>query len=348
MQKDSIINFNNMIRLDNYKFTGLDASLIGAIKSVVDYYQIPVTASWIYGMTGVAFLHVLDENLVEPNGGPPEPEVFRLARNTGIEINGLHVYAEGEDFNSLQAEAWEKARLAMNAKQPVFAKNLDIENQTSVVYALDDIGYYTHSWHTGYENSEDVLPWSCLGLSLCPCINCVNYRKSSEIVNPEGGLISLHWANPIPAVDELTALKEALELVIRLNEEGAYTWGGKTYLVGSRAYDKWLTALESNDLDKYFFSLFVEILNEARAHAVKFLTEIKDRLTETTARLIDEGIHIYSEIAARYKILRDMYPYMEPRESEIKQKAQCAAIIEELMELERNALATIKEIYASI
>ncbi|MFD2611579.1 hypothetical protein [Paenibacillus gansuensis] len=56
------------MQLENYKFSGIDASLVGAIKSVADYYQIPLTTSWIYGMTGLSFLHVLDENLVEPNG----------------------------------------------------------------------------------------------------------------------------------------------------------------------------------------------------------------------------------------------------------------------------------------
>ncbi|SHE15086.1 Uncharacterised protein [Chlamydia abortus] len=92
--------------------------------------------------------------------------------------------------------------MAINSKQPVFAKNIDIGNQTSIIYAYDEIGYFTHSWHTGYAHSEDVIPWNLLGLSLCPCINCVNSRKTSEYTNSTGGLISLHWANPIQAVDE--------------------------------------------------------------------------------------------------------------------------------------------------
>ncbi|MBO7744394.1 hypothetical protein I8J29_09325 [Paenibacillus sp. MWE-103] len=89
------------VQLENYKFSGIDASLVGAIKSIADYYQIPLTTSWIFGMTGLAFLHVLDEDLVEPNGGPPEPEVLNLVRNIGLEIDGLHVYAERVDFINL-------------------------------------------------------------------------------------------------------------------------------------------------------------------------------------------------------------------------------------------------------
>ncbi|MFC5404721.1 hypothetical protein [Cohnella soli] len=339
----------NKVQLENYNFSGLDASLVGAIKSVTDYYQIPLTTSWIYGMMGIAFLHVLDENLVEPNGGPTVQEVFRLVRNIGLEIDGLHVYAEGQDFINLQAEAWEKAKQAISLKQPVFAKNIDIGNQTSVVYAYDEVGYYTRTWHTGFEHSEDVIPWDLLGLSQCPCINCVNYRKSvPQMANSVSGLISLHWATPTQPVDDLPALKDVLGFVVRLNEQGTYTWAEKTYLVGSKAYEKWLIALENNDVDKYFFSLFLEILYEARSHAIKFLKELKGRITGLNEQTIDEGINKYSEVALKYKILKEMYPYEEPRQSEIKQKERCIALVEELYQLENDCFKLIKEIHASL
>jgi len=337
-----------IVQLGNYKFSGIDASLVGAIKSVSDYYQIPLSTSWIYGMTGIAFLHILDESLVEPNGGPPEPEVFRLARNFGVEVQGLHVYAEDEQFLDLQLEAWEKAKLAMNAEQPVFAKNLDIENQTTVIIAYDDDGYYTHSWHTGYEHCDDVVPWRSLGRSLCPCINCVNDRSSSHPNNAVGGLISLHWATRIQPIDELTALKEALRFVIRLNEEEDYTSLGKRYSVGSKAYERWISALESNDVDKYFFSLFIEVLNEARTYAIMFLAELKGRNLGIGEQIINEGINLYTVVASKFKILRDMYPYTEPHESELHHKEECIALVKELYQLERDCFHYIKKFHASI
>ena len=51
MSDNSGVNINK-VQLENYKFSGIDASLVGAIKSVADYYQLPLTTSWIYGMTG--------------------------------------------------------------------------------------------------------------------------------------------------------------------------------------------------------------------------------------------------------------------------------------------------------
>jgi len=346
MNENNQLHAKPMVKIDHYKFSGLDSSLIGAIKSVSDFYQLPLSAAWIYGMTGLAFLHIIDESIVEPNGGPPEPEVFRLVRNMGLEVSGLHAYAEGEDFKLLQAEAWELAKLALHVNHPVFSKNIDIQNQTSVVYAHDDNGYYTYCWHTGYEHSEDAIPWNFLGLSRCPCINCVKDRESSEQRNRTGGLISLHSAIPIQPIDERSAFIEALDYVIRLNEEGAYQWQHKTYLVGAKAYERWLDALETETMDQYYFSLFIEILCEARNHAVMFLTELKERALGLEKQRLNKLIHAYSEVVSRSNKLKEMYPYQEPRQREVKQKAQCITIVKELMILESDAFTILKEIYA--
>ncbi|WP_165921083.1 hypothetical protein [Paenibacillus albiflavus] len=45
------------VELHNYYFSGLEASQIGALKSVVDFYKIPASSAWIYGMTGMAFFN---------------------------------------------------------------------------------------------------------------------------------------------------------------------------------------------------------------------------------------------------------------------------------------------------
>jgi len=95
-------------------------------------------------------------------------------------------------------------------------------------------------------------------------------------------------------------------------------------------------------------SLFIEILYEARSHAVKFLTELKGRITSLSEQTIDEGINKYSEVASKYKMLKKLYPYEEPRQSELKQKEQCITIVKEIYQLERNCLKFIKEIHTSL
>lgn len=78
MQEDMLVQPNYLGKVENYRFAGIDSTHVGAIKSVADYYQIPLSTAWIYGMTGIAFLHVLGDSLIEPNGGPPESRFFKL------------------------------------------------------------------------------------------------------------------------------------------------------------------------------------------------------------------------------------------------------------------------------
>lgn len=343
------MEYSGIVKLRNYTFSGMDASQLGAIKSAADYYGIPLSPSSIYGMTGLAFLHILDENRVQPNAGPPEPEIFRLARNLGVDIKGFHQHAEGEVFAKLQAEAWETARWAINSNKPVFAKNLDIENQTSVIIAYDETGYYTHSWHMGYEHCDDVIPWNILGLSRCPCINCVNQRESSETTNDTEGLISLHWADPIPAKDEITAFKEALDYVVRLNQKGTYSWSGQKYFVGSKAYEQWIKGLERNTVQKFYFSLIIEVLYEARYHASIFLGEMKDKFNGPAVQLIEDAIQLYGEISARCNILKTRFPYEQPRELlSDKERKETLEILKEIAALDEDALTRLKMINKDI
>ncbi|MCQ6563260.1 hypothetical protein [Paenibacillus mendelii] len=341
--------FTTRLTLNNYGFAGMDASQLGAIKSVADFYQIPLTPTRIYGMTGLAFLHVLDERCIHPNAGPPVPEIYRLARNLGIRIEGIHQFAEGEAFTVLQAEAWDKARAAVDSNKPVFAKHIAQLDQTSVITGYDEVGYYIDSWHTGYQHSEDVIPWNLLGLSLCPCVNCLEERKHSKPRDTTSGIVSLHWADPVAAGDELFTFKEAIRFVLRMNEEAVYEEFGQTYFVGSRAYEEWINAIQHDVVLKFDFALVIEVVHEARSHAKLFLEEMKDQLNMESQKSLEEAIHIYTEISTRTRVLRDKYPYEQLRVlfSAIE-KEEMLTILRELSILEKKALALLSEIYSVI
>jgi hypothetical protein len=344
-------NISTKVELKNYYFSGLEASQIGALKSVLNYYDIPTSSSWIYGMTGMAFLLVHNQDFKKENAGPPESEIFKLARNIGLNIEGIHTYAEDERFKELQKEMWSKARDAINKGYPVFAKNIDLENQTSVVYGYDSVGYYTHSWHSGngHENAGDVIPWNNLGQSLCPCGYCKKNKEKANNHLDAKGVVSLHWAIPIPAADHLLALKEALEFVIRFNDQGVIHWYNEKYLVGELAYKEWISALEQNKIDKFHFSLTLEPIADARSHALSFLNEIKDSINGLPLSLIDEALVVYKKVVDIYKFLVQKFPYEQPREyiNDID-KNECTKLIKELKQYEEQAYEIIRKIYKEI
>lgn len=342
---------NHKVELDNYHFSGLEASQIGALLSVLKYYKEPTSASWIYGMTGMAFLLVHDHEFKQPNAGPPDSQIFMLARNIGLDIEGVHTYAEQDQFRALQQDMWHHAYTAIDQGYPVFAKNLDIENQTSLVYGVDAEGYYTHSWHggEGHENWDDVIPWDRLGLSYCPCRYC---RSRSEPLNPIASvprLISLHWAKIIPAIEPLDALREALQFVIALNQQGVMYWHHHTYVVGEQAYIGWMKALEHNKIEKYYFSLTIEAIADARRNAVHFFNELKDLGLGVSSDLIDEAMEKYTKIAAHYTHLVHKYPYEQPRELlDDMDRQACIEILQKLMQDEKQALGILVKLLEQI
>lgn len=343
---------SNKVELNNYYFSGLEASQIGALKSVADYYNIPISSSWIYGMTGMAFLLVHDKDFKKPNSGPPDSQLFQLARGIGLNIEGLHTYAEDGVFKDLQQQLWNNAREAINKGYPVFAKNIDIENQTSIVYGYDTVGYYTHSWHSGngHENADDVIPWDKLGQSLCPCGYC---KRNRDLFNNEvktKGVISLHWVTPIPTANHLTALKNALKLVIDLNDQGVIHWYNDKYFVGRKAYIEWISSLQQNKIDKFHFSVTLEPIADARMHALNFLNEVKGSVSgQQLLSFIDEALEVYNKIAVIYKSLVQKFPYEQPREL-IKaiDRNESIESIKELMHYEEQAYEIIKRMYKAI
>jgi hypothetical protein len=339
--QDSILG-----KLSNYRFTGLDASQLGAVQSVADYYRIPLTATKIYGCTGLAFLMVIDEACVQPNAGPPEPELFRLVGNLGIQIEGIHQYAEGDKFAKLQAAAWEQAKEAIDAGKPAFAKNIAQGNQTSVITAYDASGYYVDSWHTGFENWQEVIPWDMLGLSRCPCVNCVKDRNIREAGEETSGLVSLHWASSVPAKDDRIAISEALRHVIDLVDRETYEEFGRMFLVGPRALTHWIESIGNDRGLKFHFALIIEVLYEAWHYAVLFLKDVQ-QVMAAPYPVLDQAIDTYMNIAAKVKVLKERFPYEQPWESfNEEEREEVVSTLSEIVELEKQGLLHLSEIYA--
>lgn len=345
MKNDNRNQVSSKVILSNYHFSGIDNSQIGAIKSVADYYGIPVSTSCIFGMTGLAFLTVVDESLNQTHS-VPVPEVYEMAGNIGIQIEGIHVQAEGEKFKEQQAKAWEKARAALDSGCPVFASDLDLYDETSLVYGYDHQGYYTHSWHAGYDYCDDVVPWTKLGYGYCPCINCVNQRAEGKH-QPIRSLISLHWAKKNEPKNKLASFKEALKFVIKLNEANSFERGGRMLLVGSPAYRSVINALKDQSLLRRSFGLIMDTFDESKRHAVLFLQDINKNLPHSTDPMIQKVTGMYEEMARLTKSITQNFPFEQPLEPIIDRDLleKTVSSLTELKELDAAAIGQLKEIY---
>lgn len=317
---------------------------------MLDYYNIPVSTPSIYGLTGIAFLLIHDQSFKKPNAGS-DSDIYKLARNIGLEVDGVCRFAENEEYIELQKEFWIKAKEAINNGIPVFSKNIDIENQTSLVYGYDEKGYYTHSWHSGegHDNWDNVIPWDKLGQALCPCSYCKSKRGLVMPRMENKGLISLHWATVAPMISISSALKDAFEYVIRLNDQGVISWGKDMYFVGGLAYKEWINALKQDLVNKYHFSLTLEPISDARNNAVLFFNEVKEIESLLPSSLIAEAIEVYEGISQAYKKLVRKFPYEQPFEAiSTNDKEESIDMIQFLMQQEEKATNIIRRMFKEL
>lgn len=299
---------------------------------------------------------VVDEALSAPNIGEPEEEMFSLARHLGLDIKGCHTFADAESFARLQRDAWDTARSALDNGQPVFAKELDLGNETSVIYAYDDEGYYTYSWHggSGHEGSDDVIPWTKLGRNYCPCVSCRSRQGTGEWSKEavyqgdlsNGGFISLHYAARIEPSDEKAAVQDVLRFASAFFRKPTYKWGSRTFYSGISAYDKWMDALLSNTIEAFYMGYFADLGNEARRYAYLFLKEASERLSGELAEGLERAAAHYKRISDAFRQLNDLFPWCQPREpiEDPDRRMQAIELLEQIKELEREGIRHLERL----
>jgi len=343
--------------LDNYPFTGSHASHIGAIQSSLAYYDIEVSASSVFGLTGHAFLMVVDSGMSNPNVGLPEENFFLLANNLGVRIDGVSRIVTADELLALQAKAWDCIRSALDNGQPAFAKELDLGNETSIIYAYGKNGYFKRSWHAGdgHEGYDDEIPWTMLGRNYCPCSECRHkpLKPSTDLylgMHMDGAFLSYHWVSGInERKDTRHALREALEFTLQFNSQKKYTWGKGTFFTGTDAYDVWIDSVRTAAIHGFYMGYFVDVWQESRHHAAQFLREMQAAIPELQMEL-GEAAATYAAISAVYRRLNDLFPWMQPREpiADPFRRKDVISLLTEAKELEKIAYGQLEKISARL
>lgn len=344
--------------LNNYHFAGFHASHIGALYSAMNYYGIGTSPSRVFGLTGHAFLSAADSGMRNPLVGLPEEFFYTLAQNIGLRIDGVSEIADGSRLPAMQAEAWTHIRSALDDGRPAFAKELDLGNETSIIYAYGRNGYYTHSWHggDGHEGANREIPWTMLGQNYCPCAPC---RERNSPLKPstdlylgshaDGAFVSYHWAIAGEKAETRHALKEALRFALEFNGRKRYAWGKGTFHTGPDMYEAWLESVRMAAIFGFYMGYFVDIWLESRYHAVHFLREMKEELSDCV-RELDDALATYTAIRDLYQRLTERFPWMQPREpiADPFRRKDAIALLTELRELEKMAMDKLDRLFRKL
>ncbi|WP_199616143.1 LamG domain-containing protein [Paenibacillus alkalitolerans] len=340
----AIERLNARKELSKLWFTGLNVSQLGAIHSCFNFLGIRCSVPWLYGITGHGFLFIADDKISIPpyNHNLPNDEIRRLAEHAGARIGGISRYVTGDDLREAHREAFSAARSAINNGWPCYGLGVTEGSETAVVYGYDSEGYYAHGWHG---RGGGVIPWDRLGVAMCPCDGCTDWRRKNGLDGPvREGLVDLHWVEPAEPADDFTAVREGLRFALEISAPGDRRIA-PGFHTGLAAYDAWIRAFENGTAFAFYIGYNVSLFYECRKHAAAFLHEAKERLCTATnaadttggrqpagnldnrllAEAFDEAIAPYEEVASASKELDALFPWRQPddyvRDAEKRAKA---------------------------
>lgn len=306
---------------------------LGCLKGCLDYLEIDVSDSWLFGASGHAFIINIHEEVC-PSGPTAwnSQRLVELCRNIGFELDIVQGHKSQKDFVEKQRLAWEKVRKAIDEGSPCYGWELDIP-EYYVIFGYDDQGYYFKG--PGCCSGKGPLPWGKLGDTDIGVIKVVAVREAS------------------PAEDGKT-VKEALQFALE-HSKSPDKWIFPKYKAGLSGYDLWIEALKNEKAHGHGTAYNAAVWCECREHAVKFLREAKERLDRDIDPLLDEAIGQYEVAAEELGKVSELFPFLnttdEEKEANVRDSSKLDRAIESLRiarEAEAAALGVLEKIVAKL
>jgi hypothetical protein len=262
---------------------------MGCVKSCLDYLGIDVSDAWLFGATGHAFVVNIHEAVCPSGPTAWKTEVLSvLGRNVGYVSDRVFSHRSAHDFADRQADAWDLVKAAIDAECPCYGWELAVP-EYYLVYGYDDVGYRFRDLDgTG----RGPKPWRELG--------------QSEI-----GVLEMYRLKPGAPVDDVTAVKDALEFALEIAESPP-KWIHPGYQAGVAGFNRWIRALEAGKVDGFGNAYNAAVWHECRRHAAAFLCEAQRRIGGGVTALFDEAIRQYRRVAECLARFTKLFPFTGP------------------------------------
>ncbi|MAF08952.1 hypothetical protein CMK11_00740 [Candidatus Poribacteria bacterium] len=239
---------------------------LDCLEAATKYLGIHITAGWLYGGTGHAFVMSLGADLC-PSGphcwkqGP----MHRLARNLSFRMGGV---AGPRATRELSEKAWDHVRAAIGQGHPCYGWHWE----WVLITGFDDEGYF----YSGMV--EPDKDWRDFGAKAI-------------------GFLEVYSVEPAePAPDEKTILDALRFAIDYADNHGEHTLGG--YDGGLAAYDTWIRGLEEGKTDPHGLAYHTRIWLECRTLAAAFLEEANTRTGGQCSDTLEPAARHYRDVAA--------------------------------------------------
>jgi len=256
------------------KMSCYNTTLMGVLKGVTDYFQIPLTDAWLFGGSGHAFLINVHEVLC-----PSGPYVWRrgtfykLVKNLGVEMTDLGFYhpkSTAEEIKQVEAVLRKK----IDAGTP--CSLLNMENQLI----------------SGYNEKQFLAqqPW--------PKVDFPPKTLTFQTWEELGKEIHINFFTytHVEKADDRTTIKESLNYAVDLAKNPA-KYRHEHYSIGLEAYDTWIKAVEAGYGSSHGNWWNGTVWMECRDMASKYFTETASKTRGETAEKALNLSRQYGEIA---------------------------------------------------
>lgn len=253
---------------------------VGSIKACLDFLGIDVSASWLVGGTGHAFLMSVGEGAGicdtyfalasdEDRAGQ-----IRLGRNVGYELDMQLAWPDDQELDEKRAKALVVLHKAIDAGLPCFGW---CHFMYHTFCAYDDSGqFYTGPYEVGGEPRGPV-PWEAMG-----------------------GL-EIYVLEPGQPADDRTTVKEGIEFALDYARRNT----GEGDAHGLQGFDNWIAAMEAQQIGAMFRHAPAWFV--MRDLAVEFLAEARERLSGEAGDLFDGARQHYQVVADNLRPLAERF-----------------------------------------
>lgn len=270
------------MKIENLRVPCFNATLMGVLKGVADYYRLPLSDAMLYGGSGHAFVMNIHDTLCP--SGPycwnHEP-FYKLVNHLGIEMQDkgfFHSQSAPEERKRIEAHIREN----LDAGVPCSLVNMEHQ----LIIGFDDTGFVTSQpWTPKVDFPPAHLTfgtWAELG----------NEVHLSFFTHPS--CEAAHERDTIAA-----SLAYAVDLYRNPDRHSETPYG-----VGPLAYTRWIHAMKASTADAHGNWWNATVWAECRTRAADYFKEIADKyphLAASATRLADN----YSVIADALSLVGD-------------------------------------------
>jgi hypothetical protein len=277
-----------MKRLEGLLWEPLWVSHLGCLKGCLNYLENEMSAAWLFGATGHAFVLNVSGDLC-PSGPTAWKSNVILTLGSSVGYRAIMIFGcrGNGDLESAQERAWRAARRAIDDGIPCYGWELDVP-EFYVVNGYDDSGYYYQGCTAG--SGAGPKPWRELGDTGIGCVELV-------VVHPQ------------EPRDDVTIVRNALEFAVAV-EGGGEEWALPGYTMGTAAYDTWVAALASGEASGVGAAYNASVWESCRRHAALFLREAHERLEGVADGEFREAIDAYTVVAENLAEVAVLFPFI--------------------------------------